>query len=115
MTYTRGGQTYILPVGFARIGIKPNKTPHVVKNGMENWHVCYHSTKHQHLPDIVRHGQLLAPGSTRINGAPIKVRDGHITTSVMRRNEHTGEIEAFNPTKKVFFSPSIKYLSLIHI
>ena len=112
MTYTRGGQTYILPVGFARIGIKPNKTPHVVEKGMANWHVCYHSTKHQYLSDIIMHGQLLAPGSTLINGDSIKVRDGHIQTSLSRRNECTGEIETFNPTNRIFFSPSIKYCDL---
>lgn len=109
MTYKRGGQRYVLPVGFARIGIKPAKVHHIVEKGMANWHVCYHGTKHQYLSDIIMHGQLLAPGSTLINGDSIKVREGHITTSFRRKNEHTGEAETFNPTRKIFFSPSIKY------
>lgn len=112
MTYTRGGHIYILPVGFARIGIKPRKGQLVIDKGMVNWHVCYHGTKYGSLPGIIMQGHLLAPGSTHISGGSIKVRDGHIKASVMRKNEHTGEMETFNPTNKIFFSPSIKYCDL---
>lgn len=112
MTYTRGGQTYVLPVGFARVGIRPCKGHHVVERGMANWHVCYHGTKHKNLPDLIKHGQLLAPGSTLINGGCIQVRNGHIKTSFNRKNEHSGKPETFDPTRKVFFSPSIRYCDL---
>lgn len=109
LVYRRGGQSYVLPINFARIGIKPGKSHGLVENGMKNWHVCYHGTKYQYLSDILIQGQLLAPGSTLHNGDSIQVRPGHIDRSFNRTNQHTGEKEVFDPTNKVFFSPSIKY------
>ena len=107
--YERGGKTYALPIGFARIGVKPSKPHSLVKWGMEYWHVCFHGTKHQYLGDILIQGQLLAPGLTLHNGDSIKIQPGHINKTYPRKNEHTGKIELFNPRNKVFFSPSIKY------
>lgn len=107
--YERGGKPYALPVGFARVGIKPGKSKGLIEKGMRNWHVCYHGTKYQYLGDIVLQGQLLAPGSILHNGDSIKTRPGHIKTSFLRSNEHTGMREHFDPRNKVFFSPSIKY------
>ena len=107
--YERGGKIYALPIGFARIGVKPSKTHGLVERGMKDWHVCFHGTKHQYLGDILFQGQLLAPGSILHNGDSIKIRPGHISGTSDRINEHTGTRERFNPTNKVFFSPSIKY------
>ncbi len=107
--YERGTQPYALPIGFARIGIKPGKSPGLIEIGMKNWHVCFHGTKYQYLGDIVIQGQLLAPGSILHSGESIKTRPGHINVTFDRLNEHTGRRENFNPTNKVFFSPSIKY------
>ena len=107
--YQRGGQTYALPIGFARIGLVPGKTHGIVERGKKEWHVCFHGTKHDYLGDIILQGQLLAPGSTLHSGKVIAVRDGHINKIIERTNQHTGTRENFNPTNKVFFSPSIKY------
>ena len=107
--YQRGGQTYALPISFARVGVKPNKTPDVIEHGMKEWHVCYHGTKHDYLGDIILHGQLLKPGCTLLSGKTISVRDGHINNIVKRINEHTGTTEKFDPTNSMFFSPSVKY------
>ena len=71
--------------------------------------MCFHGTKHDYLWDIILEGQLLAPGSTLHSGKVIAVRDGHINKIVERTNQHTGTRENFNPTNKVFFSPSITY------
>lgn len=109
LVYKRGGQSYVLPIGFARVGIKPNKSHGLVENGMKNWHVCFHGTKYQYLVDILIHGQLLVPGSILHSGESIRTQPGHINGAFSRTNEHTGKKEEFNPTNKVFFSPSIKY------
>ena len=107
--YRRGDNLYVLPVGFARIGVKPFKSPHIVKVGLESWHVCFHGTKREYLWDLLVTGHLLAPCSTIHNGQRIVVRPGHIGKGFERMNEHTGTLEVFDPTNKIFFSPSIKY------
>ena len=109
LVYDRGGQSYVLPIDFARIGIKPAKSHHLVDTGMKKWHVCFHGTKYQYLSDILIQGQLLAPGSTLHSGESIKTQSGHIKTSFNRTNEHTSKKENFEPRNKLFFSPSIKY------
>ena len=109
LVYQRGGQSYVLPIHFARIGIKPAKSHSLVDHGLKNWHVCYHGTKYQYLSDILIQGQLLAPGSTLHSGESIQIQPGHIEANFDRMNEHTGKKEDFDPRNKVFFSPSIKY------
>ena len=109
LVYKRGGQSYVMPTGFARVGIKPGKSVGLVDNGMKNWHVCFHGTKYQYMSDILIQGQLLAPGSILHSGESIKTQPGHIKVAFSRTNEHTGKKEEFNPQNKVFFSPSIKY------
>ena len=107
--FQRGGQKYVMPVGFARVGVFSYKPHDIKERGMKEWHVCFHGTKHEYLGNIVLQGQLLLPGSILYNGESIKVRDGHIKKNFERTNEHTGRRENFNPTYKVFFSPSVKY------
>ena len=109
LVYKRGGQPYVVPVGFARIGIQPGKSHGLVEKGMKSWHVCFHGTKYQYMGEMLLQGQLLGPGCVLHNGESIKTQDGHIVRSFNRRNEHTGKLEEFDPTNKVFFSPSIKY------
>lgn len=109
LVYQRGGQPYAVPISFARVGVKPSKTHSIIERGMKDWNVCFHGTKHDYLGDIILQGQLLAPGSTLHNGKTIAVREGHIKGTSERVNEHTGKKEMFNPTNKVFFSPSVKY------
>ena len=100
----------MLPVGFARIGIKPHRTPEVIRVGMEKWHVCYHGTKWAYLDSIVKHGFLIKPGESLLDGSKISV-SGHNTTSFRRTNEHTQKQEDFDPRTKLFSSPSAAYCS----
>ena len=109
MVYKRGGSDYILPVGFARIGVKIFKTPDVIKKGFESWHVCYHGTKYNYITELLGTGHLLSPGSSLLNGDRIAVRDGHIKGPFKRHNDHIGTEETFDPTNKVFFSPTVRY------
>jgi hypothetical protein len=54
-------------------------------------------------------GRLLKPGDPTYTGRTIGVRPGHIEAAHPRKNLHTGKQEDFDPTKEIFFSPSIKY------
>ena len=107
--YERGGKDYILPVGFARVDTKVFKSPDIIKLGLDSWHASFHGTQPKYLVDLLITGNLLAPGSTTFRGNRIAVRQGHIEGSFERKNEHTGINEIFDPTNKVFFSPTIKY------
>jgi hypothetical protein len=108
--YTRGnpGKEYVLPIGFARLGLHIFQPPPVVE-ASRNWHVCYHGTKHDSIFEILKQGRLLKPGDPTYTGRTIAVRQGHIEAARARKNLHTGKQEDFDPTKKIFFSPSIKY------
>ena len=48
------GAIYVLPVGFARTGLKPSKTHALIEWGMEHWHVCFHGVNYKYLGDICR-------------------------------------------------------------
>eukprot|EP00731_Ephydatia_muelleri_P019973 Em0012g798a len=109
MVYKRAGSDYILPVGFARIGVKVLKSSVISKKGFESWHICYHGTKFDYVSDLLITGHLLSPGSSTYLGGKIAVREGHIQGSFSRRNDHTGTKETFDPTNKIFLSPTVRY------
>ena len=109
---------YVLPLGFARVGLKVQATPEKARrafgDGLQNganglWHVAFHGTKPEYLGHILKQGHLLAPGTTSVSGVNISVRPGHIDNSFRRLNEHTGKLEEFDPRDKLFLSPSMKY------
>ncbi|KAJ9440073.1 hypothetical protein DIPPA_15767 [Diplonema papillatum] len=107
--YKRGSADYILPLGWARIGVKTSKSPALESMAFKEWHTCYHGTPPDHLYDILCCGQLLKPGSTTPKGGKIPVREGHIQRGFKRTNAHNGKSEFFDPPSQVFFSPSIRY------
>ena len=107
--WSRGGKDYVLPLGFARLGLKIHRTSEIKKEALANWHVCYHGTKHGNVFDILKQGNLLKPGDTTYTGRTIQVRPNHIQEENTRINLHTTMEENFDPTDQMFFSPSIKY------
>ena len=107
-------QSFVLPVGYARVGLKVHASPDKVQLALEEggsgkWHVCFHGTRPEYVSDIIKQGQLLKPGAMTLSGDRIAVRSGHIKSSFVRENEHTGKVEDFDPTNKIFLSPSMKY------
>jgi hypothetical protein len=109
--YKRGDppEHFVLPVGFARLALQIHDTPHVQETAFAKWHVCYHGTKHGSILQILKQGKLLKPGDPTYTGRTIEVRPGHIEKARARENLHTKAQEDFDPTKNIFFSPSIKY------
>jgi hypothetical protein len=109
--YTRGdpGKDFVLPVGFARLALQIHDTPDVQETAFAKWHVCYHGTKHGSILQILKQGKLLKPGDPTYTGRTIGVRPGHFEEAHGRKNLHTKAEEHFDPTKNIFFSPSIKY------
>jgi len=89
--------------------LKIVENPEVQATAFAKWHVCYHGTKHDKIFDILQQGRLVKPGDPTYTGRTIVVRPGHIERAHPRTNRHTGKQEDFDPTKKIFFSPSIKY------
>ena len=78
-------------------------------------HKCYHGTNLDVCHSIMHTGSLARPGAQVYgpNGEIIKIpiRKGHIKSSFWRDNLHTGKREEFDPTDKIFFSPSYRYSS----
>jgi E3 ubiquitin-protein ligase mind-bomb len=109
--YRRGvpPKDFVLPVGFARLALQIHDTPDVQKTAFAEWHTCYHGTKHGSILEILKQGKLLKPGDPTYTGRTIGVRPGHIEKARARENLHTKAQETFDPTNKIFFSPSIKY------
>ena len=104
-------QEYTIPEGFARIGVQPAKTKGAVRDLIEKWHMSLIMEQNMHSlnEDILKSGQLLALGSTRLSGDKIQVRPGHMNEEISRKNKHTNRMERFDPTDKIFLSPSAKY------
>jgi ubiquitin len=109
--YSRGvpPKSYVLPIGFARLGLCIHETPFVRDEALKKWHVCYHGTKHNSVFEILRQGKLLKPGDATLKGDTLRVLPNHYEAAHERINRHTQMKEHFDPTDKMFCSPSIKY------
>eukprot|EP01083_Nonionella_stella_P172171 590005_1 len=113
--YKRGNpsQTYVLPIGYARFGIKLTSEQ---RNVLNDWHVVYHGTKVSYLPDICQSGLiLLKPNDFKLSESTpkyktIKIRSGHIPRKFKRINKHTNKPEIFDP-EQIFTSVSPTYSS----
>ncbi len=109
--YSRGvpPKSYVLPIGFARLGLCIHETPFVRDEALKKWHVCYHGTKHNSVFEILRQGKLLKPGDATLKGDTLRVLPTNYEAAHERINRHTQMKENFDPTDKMFCSPSIKY------
>eukprot|EP00484_Ammonia_sp_Unknown_P005991 CAMPEP_0197074372 /NCGR_PEP_ID=MMETSP1384-20130603/211077_1 /TAXON_ID=29189 /ORGANISM="Ammonia sp." /LENGTH=432 /DNA_ID=CAMNT_0042513213 /DNA_START=27 /DNA_END=1322 /DNA_ORIENTATION=+ len=116
--YSRGkpSQSYVLPVGYARFGIKLPKNERK-ENILQDWHVVYHGTKAEYLKEISESGLiLLKPNDFRLGANKsgknklVQIRCGHIPSKFIRINDYTKQSEEFDPIQ-IFTSPSCVYAS----
>lgn len=93
-TFDVGGQTYLVPRGYTRIGVRIEEAYAKHLNIWEKWLNCYHGTSIKSAKSIIEHRQLLLPGEETMDGKKISIREGHIP-------------------KEIFFftTPSIHYAS----
>eukprot|EP01084_Bolivina_argentea_P068249 124205_1 len=113
LTYKRGKppKRYALPVGWVRLGLKVDTLKASMNNVWDEWHVAYHGTKKDIIPQIFKAGlHLLKPGDITMDGDELGVRSGHIKKPFKRKNKYTGEDEKFDPNQ-IYVSPSITYAS----
>eukprot|EP01083_Nonionella_stella_P263179 894279_1 len=117
-TYVRGNppQTYVLPIGYARFGIKLTSQQQNGQNILDDWHVVYHGTKVSFLSEICESGLiLLKPNDFQLSQdcakyEDIKIRPKHIPRKFERVNKYTKQRETFDP-EQIFTSPSPTYSS----
>jgi hypothetical protein len=84
---------------------------------LEKWVAAYHGTQLEALRSILNppsggQPELLFPGDRLANGHRLGVREGHLAAGFKRFNQHSGKDEWFDPTDKVFLSPSMRYVEL---
>ncbi|XP_070568210.1 neuralized-like protein 4 [Ptychodera flava] len=65
----------------------------------QKWHVAYHGTEADTVKPILDANMFLLPGDVILGGKKLE-----------QREEHTGEHDDEFDTKKIFVSPSIKYV-----
>eukprot|EP01084_Bolivina_argentea_P068250 124207_1 len=113
LIYQRGDppKNYALPVGWVRLGLQVDKTKTAMNNVWKEWHVAYHGTKKDIIPQIFKAGlHLLKPGDITMDGDELGIHGGHIKQPFIRKNEYTGKSEKFDPNQ-IYVSPSIIYAS----
>eukprot|EP01084_Bolivina_argentea_P150931 263510_1 len=111
MTYKRGKppKLYGLPVEWVRFGLKTDEAKCLMNNIWTKWHVAFHGTMKDIIPQIFKAGLvLLRAGDVTINGDELGVRGGHIQKPFERYNKYSKQNETFNPNQ-IYLSPSIKY------
>eukprot|EP01084_Bolivina_argentea_P201507 344445_1 len=111
--YSRGkpSKQYAVPIGWTRLGLKTDTSKCEMNNVWQEWHVGFHGTKKEIVPQIFKAGlQLLKPGDITIDGAKLAIRSGHIKKPFKRYNNYTKKYEMFDPNQ-IYVSPSIKYAS----
>eukprot|EP01084_Bolivina_argentea_P231362 390202_1 len=108
--YQRGQppQKYALPIEWVRFGLTTNQTVCAMNNVWDGWHVAFHGTTKEIIPQIFQSGQLLKPGDITISGKQLGIREGHIRKPFERYNKYTKNKEIFDPNQ-IYLSPSIKY------
>ena len=86
-----------------------HETPAVKSEALSKWQVCFRGTKCSSVFEIMKQGKLLKPGDATYMGDTLRVLPNHIDAKLKRINQYTKTEETFDPTDKMFFSPSIKY------
>ncbi|CAF4119094.1 unnamed protein product [Adineta steineri] len=90
-----GGQIYVIPRGWARIGLHVDTVTVGLNDIWNKWIVTFHGTTVNAAESILRHRQFCLPGDILINGNQLGICDGHI------------------PNKNhIYTSPTIAYSSL---
>ena len=93
--YIRGGETYEMPIGACRFGLKISNKTSTDQEIFNKWLNSYHGTKSKFVKSIIENG-LQVPG-TIVQGKVIKIKEGHI------------------PGKKhIYSSPSFAYCCASH-
>jgi hypothetical protein len=110
----RGGRPYALPTAWAKFTLPLLDSQ---KSLLDKWVTAYHGTTIETLKKILYpsnkvHPELLFPGDTLANGHKLSVREGHIGKGFHRYNPYSKKHELFDPTNKIFLSPSIRYAEL---
>eukprot|EP01083_Nonionella_stella_P278812 948229_1 len=109
--YSRGQppKRYTLPIEWVRFGLKTNEAKCAMNNVWSHWHVAFHGTVKEIVPQIFQAGLiLLKPGDVTIKGTKLPIRGGHISKPFERFNKYTSKKELFDPNQ-IYISPSIKY------
>eukprot|EP01084_Bolivina_argentea_P290023 498125_1 len=111
MIYKRGKppKKYALPVEWVRFGLKTEVVKCLMNNVWDEWHVAFHGTTKNVIPQIFKAGLLLLkPGDYTITGHKLGIRANHIPKPYERFNKFTKQNETFDPNQ-IYVSPSIKY------
>eukprot|EP01084_Bolivina_argentea_P150930 263506_1 len=109
--YKRGkpAKRYALPIQWVRFGLKTDDTKCMMANVWEEWHVAFHGTTKEIVPEIFKSGLiLLKPGDITMDCKELSIRGGHIKKVFKRYNKYSKQEETFDPNQ-IYMSPSIKY------
>ncbi|KAH3762427.1 neuralized 4 [Pelomyxa schiedti] len=104
----QGLKKYSRIEGWTRFGLHVNEAGAIAKNLWTDWELCYHATKAESLPGILKTGHLICPGSYLPNGQQLIVRSGHIEGKFPRDTPRE-RVELFQPNQ-IFTSPSLLYV-----
>eukprot|EP01084_Bolivina_argentea_P150932 263511_1 len=109
--YKRGKppMKYALPIEWVRFGLKTDDVKCTMANVWDEWHVAFHGTTKEVIPEIFKSGRiLLKPGDITMDRKELGIRVGHIKKTFKRYNKYSKSDEIFDPNQ-IYMSPSIKY------
>ena len=113
--YTRGSETYAIPVGWGRIALPGGGAQAVALDAFKKWNVAFHGTTAESLQSILGTGRLVKPGDrvAALEGKAVGIRGDtkRIRKPFERTNAKSGIVELFDPNQ-IFLSPTIHYSEL---
>jgi len=76
--WQRGGQKYVLPVGWFRLGTEVRQEYLNRRSEIELWPVAYHGCTRQTVLSILMHVRVMFPGDTLIDGTVLNAAHGQV-------------------------------------
>lgn len=74
--WKRGGEKYVLPTGWYRLGLSVRKEYLDRRSEIEQWPVAYHGTSESALLSILHHQRIMFPGDELMDGQTLPIRHG---------------------------------------
>eukprot|EP01006_Ploeotia_vitrea_P049199 TRINITY_DN67321_c6_g12_i2.p1 TRINITY_DN67321_c6_g12~~TRINITY_DN67321_c6_g12_i2.p1 ORF type:complete len:333 (-),score=11.93 TRINITY_DN67321_c6_g12_i2:470-1468(-) len=96
--WPRGGEKYMLPTGWYRLGLAVRKEFHKRRAEIEQWPVAFHGTSDRAVGSIIHHRRIMFPGDTLDDGTTLPCKLGQT---------HADTIPGGGPV--IYLSPTIAY------